>query len=351
MNRKQKFIQQWKRKGSVFSFLFFVLLFHFFSSCEKRAARHQQTIQWMQDDKKVKVLTTTNMINDLVKEIGGDYVNSMSLIQGELDPHSYQLVKGDDEKLRYAEIIFYNGLVLEHGPSLYQYLMNSDRAVALGDWLEKQNKEQIIYVNGYKDPHVWMDIELWSQTIPLIVETLSEQTPQHASYYRENGRKLQLEMAAVHHDVTEQLHAIPEKQRYLVTSHDAFNYFARAYLSEQEERKSGRWRKRFAAPEGLAPESQLSTSHIRAIIDYLKAHQVHLLFPETNVSQDSIRKIVQAGKEEGLDIQVACCPLYGDAMGPLGSEGESYLKMIRYNGRVLAEQMNDQSKKLLSEKY
>ena len=153
-------------------------------------------------------------------------------------------------------------------------------------------------------------------------------------------KRLKSEMEKIHLEVKNMMHVVPSHKRFLITSHDAFNYFARAYLSEDEEVHTGDWEKRFAAPEGLAPESQLSTIHIKKIIDHLKQYQIQLLFPETNVSLDSIRKIVQAGKEQGLDIKIACCPLYCDAMGQPGTEGDSYLKMILYDARILSGHMN-----------
>ncbi len=307
------------------------------SNQQERQAHFQK---WIQNNGKVKVLSTTAMIDDLVRQIGGQYVDTITLIQGDLDPHSYQLVKGDDEKLGFAQIIFYSGLGLEHGPSLHHYLVQNPKAIALGDKIEQQNPKLIVYVRGQKDPHVWMDISLWAKTIPFIVEALSKNDPAHAAYYQANGQKLQDEMTKAHQQVKEIMHQVSPNERFLVTSHDAFNYFARAYLSEDGEIESGEWEKRFAAPEGLAPESQLSAADIKSIIDHLKLYQIHLLFPESNVSRDSIKKIVQAGREQGLDVKIACCALYGDAMGPPGSEGDSYLKMIVYNAHTIAKEMD-----------
>lgn len=326
------------------------LLFISGCSSSQHQKRHAHFQQWIQNNGKVKVLSTTEMINDLVRQVGGEHVDTLTLIQGELDPHSYQLVKGDDEKLAFAQFIFYSGLGLEHGPSLYHYLIQNPKAISLGDQMEQQDPQLTIHVRGQKDPHIWMDISLWAKTVPFIVEALSKQDPAHAGDYQANGQKLQSEMENVHHQVKKIMHQIPESQRYLVTSHDAFNYFTRAYLAEEGEVESGEWQKRFAAPEGLAPESQLSVTNIKEIIDHLKQHHIHLLFPESNVSRDSIRKIVQAGKEQGLDVEIACCALYGDAMGPPGSEGDTYLNMILYNARTLSAEMNRQFKSLGSEK-
>ena len=291
---------------------------------------------WMTPNDKVKVLSTIAMIDDLVRQIGGEYVDSTTLIKGELDPHSYQLVKGDDEKLAFAEIIFYNGLGLEHGPSLHHSLEKSGKAVGLGDKIREENPQLILFYNGQIDPHIWMDISMWARTIPSIVKALSEKDPLHASIYQANAEKLLQQMLQQHQEIRAEMLQIPENQRYLVTSHDAFNYFTRAYLAEQQELIENSWQKRFAAPEGLAPESQLSTAEIQFIIDYVSKHGIHMLFPESNVSKDSIRKIVEAGKEKGLNLKLATDFLYADAMGKPGSDGDSYLKMIKHNADVIA---------------
>lgn len=325
---------------TVYLLLMFIFLFQ---SCSDRSSSRQEEFEkWTQNTGKLKVLTTTNMINDLVKQVGGDRVSSLTLIQGELDPHSYQLVKGDDEKLAYADMIFYNGLGLEHGPSLHHYLIENPKTISLGDLIHQDDPGVILHVGGQKDPHIWMDISIWAKGVPFIVEALSNKDPANAKIYAENGEKLLNEMRESHEQVKQMLHRLPEKIRYLVTSHDAFNYFARAYLAEDSEIASGEWQKRFAAPEGLAPESQLSTSHIKEIIDHLKIYNVHIIFPESNVGRDSIRKIVQAANEQGLDVSIACCPLYGDAMGPPGSDGDTYLKMILHNAKMLSQHMSEE---------
>lgn len=307
---------------------------------EKHSARNEQNRQWMEKNGKIKVLSTTAIIDDLVKQIGNGYIDSLALIQGDLDPHSYQLVKGDDEKLSFADLIFYNGLGLEHGPSLYYHLTHHKNTVPLGDKIEQKDPSLIVYVNGQKDPHIWMDISLWSNSIPFIVEALSQKDPAHAREFEENGKKAAKELASTNEKVKEIMQAVPEKRRYLVTSHDAFNYFARAYLSEENEMQNGTWTKRFAAPEGLAPESQLSSTDIKEIIDHMYKNDIHLLFPESNVSHDSINKITQAGREKGLDLEITCCPLYADAMGEPGSEGDTYIKMMLYNANMIASYMH-----------
>lgn len=304
-------------------------------SCVDHTYRTAGLQEWMKPNGKIKVLSTIAMIGDLVKQVGGDKVDVLTLIVGELDPHSYQLVKGDDEKLAFADLIFYNGLGLEHGPSLQSFLTHQPKAIPLGDKIQNADPSLIFKFKGVLDPHIWMDISLWAKTVPYIVEALGQKDPVNADTYRANGEKLLENMMKAHGEVKNQLQAIPQSKRYLVTSHDAFNYFTRAYLAEDGEGEKA-WQERFAAPEGLAPDSQLSTTDIQAIIAHLQKYHIRVLFPESNVSRDSIRKIVQASNEKGMDVKIATVYLYADAMGSQGSDGDTYLKMIQHNAKTLA---------------
>ncbi|MBX7066177.1 MAG: zinc ABC transporter substrate-binding protein [Parachlamydiales bacterium] len=281
------------------------------------------------NDGKVKILSTIGQIGDLVKEVGGERVDSLVLILGDLDPHSYEIVKGDAEKIEKADLIFYNGLGLEHGASLSSVLKGSPKAIAVGEKILSAHPEKVLMREGTVDPHIWMDISLWKQGIDPIVEALSIKDPEGASYYKERGRLLAEKMEEAHIEVRSILQKIPSKQRYLVTSHDAFHYFTKTYLAEPGETD---WALRFAAPEGLAPEGQLNPRDIQKIIDYLKAKEVSVLFPESNVSRDSIRKIATAGKELGLEIQICSEPLYGDSMSRL-----TYIEMMRKNAETIAK--------------
>lgn len=319
------------------------------SSCSRSHDRNTEVHQWMTPNGKVKVLSTISMIDDIVRRIGKEHVDGHVLIKGELNPHSYQLVKGDDEKISFANVIFFNGLMLEHGPSLQKALEEKENAVGLGDRIQKDSPEVILDYNGQVDPHIWMDVSMWMRTIPYIVETLSNYDPEHAQEYKKNGEELTKELEQVHKEIRRQLQSIPEEKRFLVTSHDAFNYFSRAYLATEEELAQNTWQKRFAAPEGLAPDSQLSTSDIQQIVTHLEKYHVQVLFPESNVSRDSIRKIVDAGKEKGLDVFIANCPLYADAMGPPGSEGDTYVKMVSWNAKLIGLYLKDYNPRTVPE--
>lgn len=299
--------------------------------CSSGSGRGARLNEWMRDSKELRILCSTAQVGDLVAEIGGVRVKTWVLIQGDLDPHSYELVKGDDEKLIHADCIFFNGLNLEHGASLSSFLRSSQKSVALGDKIRDMHPEIILKRGEVVDPHLWMDISVWKQCVPPILDRLVSMDPEGASYYQERALALTAEMDRVHQEIKDKLRQIPAHKRYLLTSHDAFRYFTRGYLAEDEEID---WQKRFAAPEGLAPDGQLSPVDIQRMIDYLREHRISVLFPESNVSRDSIKKIASAGSELGLEIRVCHETLYGDSMS-----GLPYLEMMRKNADVVARHL------------
>jgi len=286
--------------------------------------------EWMQPSDTIKVLSTTAMIDDIVGEIGGEHVLHMALIKGELDPHSYELVKGDNEKFSCADVIFYNGLELEHGASLQYQLKKHPQAYSLGEYVSE--REELIFIDEQVDPHIWLDVRLFALVIDKIVAILSSQDLKHAEEFVYRGAQLREKMLALDQDIYQKMQTIPSEKRYLITSHDAFFYFARRYLSDPKEK---RWKERFAAPEGLAPDGQISSKNIQAIIEYAKAHGVLVIFPESNLNKDALRKIVSVLHEQGIAAKLSQEPLYGDAMGDEGSDADGYIKMMEHNAKVI----------------
>jgi manganese/zinc/iron transport system substrate-binding protein len=293
----------------------------------------------MQDNGKLKVLSTTAIVDDLVSMVGQDRIDHLPLIIGEIDPHSYELVKGDDEKFLIADIVFANGLGLEHGASLRYRLESHENVVALGDEIYKQCPECILKADLQYDPHCWMDVSLWARAVDPIVAALSAADPEGAEVYQRNGQAVYLAMLQADQEIAEHLKAIPSSKRYLVSSHDAFNYFTKRYLAEPSEEG---WQNRFAAPEGLAPEGQLSVSDIQKVIDHLGLYQIGVVFPESNVSRHSLKKIISACQSKGLQVRIADDILYGDAMGSPGSDADTYLKMIWHNVHALEKEWIDE---------
>lgn len=198
----------------------------------------------------------------------------------------------------------------------------------------EENSSLILIVDGQYDPHIWMDISLWMQTIEPIVQALSEKDPKNAQRYQQRADELKIRLEQLDRVSYEKLQEIPENLRYLVTSHDAFNYFTRRYLATIEEQKTGNWRMRFVAPEGLAPDAQLSVTDILMLIDHIQNYRIGVLFPESNISKDSLKKILLASKERGISIHLSNEVLYGDAMG-----NGSYFDMMSHNVSVISKEL------------
>ncbi|MCB1180849.1 MAG: zinc ABC transporter substrate-binding protein [Chlamydiia bacterium] len=288
---------------------------------------------------KIKVLSTIEMIHDLVVQIGGEHIDAISLLRGELDPHSYELVKGDDEKFIWADLIFYNGLGLEHGLSLRQQLEGNPKAFAVGDPIFEGDPAALLLVDSVIDPHIWLDVSLWKRIIPTIVSALSDSDPLHAAAYQVAGTQLEERLDEVDRQALITLQNIPDEARYIVTSHDAFNYFTRRYLATEEERKKGGWECRFSAPEGLAPDAELSQIDLRDLLDHVISYRIAVLFPESNVSRDSLNKIQKACQKLGHSIHISKNYLYGDAMGGAAS----YCEMIEHNVSCIARELSHAS--------
>ena len=296
-------------------------------SCSSGSDQKEAIKRYFEVNGNLKVLSTTPMIEDFVREIGGGQVDSLSLIQGDLDPHSYELVKGDGEKIENADVIFSSGLGLEHGASLRFRLKNSG-TVALGDYLFESNPELFIMIDGCVDPHFWMDIALFARVIDPIVQELSAKDKKHGPVFEERGKALKNRLLSFDQACFEKMQSLPESKRFLVTSHDAFRYFTRKYLAETNEKE---WFKRVASPEGLAPDGQMSTFDIQRVCDFLFDQDVRVVFPETNVNRDALNKILSICREKGLSVKISDIPLYGDAMGSRGTGADTYLQMMEHN--------------------
>jgi manganese/zinc/iron transport system substrate-binding protein len=180
-----------------------------------------------------------------------------------------------------------------------------------------------------------MDISLWAVAIDPIAEALIKLDPSSELYFRERADRAKEDMQKAHERVLSSLQTVPSAKRYLVTSHDAFGYFTRTYLAEGHERDSDLWRARFAAPEGLAPDGQLSSKDIQMIIDHIALYDIKVVFAESNVSHDSLKKIVFASREKKQNVTFSQKVLYGDAMGSFEDPIMTYLEMIEKNAQSL----------------
>jgi manganese/zinc/iron transport system substrate-binding protein len=281
-------------------------------------------------DKKPQILSTTVMIDSLVKEIVQEKFSTILLMEGEIDPHSYQMRKGDKEKIEAAKIIFANGLSLEHNPSLYYHLKTKD-SIFLGDRLLKIDPTCIISNDGEIDPHMWMDLDIMQKLCDMICAEIIEKDKEHAVFYRENTNKLKEKMYLLDQKIIDMMRAVPEERLYLVSSHDAFNYFVRRYFVTDSKH-------RLFSMQGLSTESEISLKRMRQVIDFIKEHHISTIFFESNLPKDSILKVMEICKSFGVDVKISTDPLYGDTLG-----GMTYLEMMEHDAKVIAKNLKEGS--------
>jgi len=318
----------------------FIILISLFCSCNREISDRQKEVTgWMEENGKKKILCTTEFISCLVEQVGGQYVDSLALIWGEHNPHSYQLVKGDGEKFERADLIFFNGLGLENSSSLAFKLQNSPSARSLGQHLMHNMQDKILSKNGIADPHIWMDIELFSSTVAYITEEVGKLVPEHKDQIKNNGDLLVQKMHTVHEKIKKLLHSVPKDERYLVTTHDAFHYFARAYMTEKKEFESGDWIWRCQAPEGFSPEGQLSAYDIRRLVNHIIKHKIPVVFAEVFVNKDALKKLISSCRQHDQHVRLAKKQLFSDSLAPKGTRGDNYLDMMEYNAHAITEEL------------
>lgn len=295
---------------------------------------------WLNGEKskeKIKVLATTAMIGDLVKNVGGEHVDVKILIQGEMDPHTYELMRGDQEKFDHADLVVCNGLGLEHGRSLAEELARNNKVLSLGDNIQENAPDLVIYVDdaGTPDPHMWMNLEIWRQGVVPVQLKLQEMMPAYEVEFATNAIRISEDYLSEHQALVKMMHAIPPQNRYLVTSHDAFHYYAKGYLATEDEQQDGTWKKRVCSPEGLAPDGHIGAVDIKKLINYINKHHVTVMFSEANVSPRSLKKILDSCRQNGIEVEIAKEKIYADSLGAPESDAATLREMLRYNSDVI----------------
>lgn len=272
----------------------------------------------------IQATTTTTHVTDMVESIGGDEVEVTALMGPGVDPHLYSPSQRDTAALQGANAIFYSGLFLEGQMEdiLTQVEQQTPTVQVTSEMPEGQLLESEDY-EGQADPHVWFDPELWTTGIDPVVEQLSELKPESAETFEQNGEAYREEAMAADEYVQEQINTVPEAQRVLVTSHDAFRYFGRAYDIEVR------------GLQGLSTESEAGAGDVQQLADFLVEEDIPAIFPESSVSPRSLRAVQAAAEDQGQNLNVGD-ELYADAMGDPGTEAGTYAGMLRANADTIA---------------
>lgn len=285
---------------------------------------------------KLTVVATTGQLADAVEQVGGEAIETINLLGPGIDPHTYVPTESDIEKLQAADIIIYNGIHLEVRieEALEQIGQISDiTVVAPGDrigtarLLEWEPESGLPY-----DPHIWNDVTLWMEVVRTIRDTLAEADPDNAADYTTRADTYLAELETLHRYIQEKVRTIPPDNRILVTAHDAFGYFGRAYGLT------------VYAVQGISTETEASPADIQAVADMVVETGVPAIFVETMISPravEAVQAAVQARRGERVAIGGE---LYSDTLGPPVSAADSYTSMMRYNIDTIAAALGGSTK-------
>jgi len=273
---------------------------------------------------KMNIVTTTTMVTDMVKEVGGDRVNVVGLMGPGVDPHLYKPASGDVVKLQRAKVIFYSGLMFEgRMTDLFFRMARAGKMVyAVTESIPEKDRLEPSEFAGHWDPHVWGDPILWSQCVVTVVDGLSKADPVGAAEYAKRGKSVVASYKAMKTWALKRVAAVPRKQRILVTSHDAFNYFGQAFGFQ------------VVALQGLSTVTEAGLADIAKTVDFIKEKKIKAIFVESSVNPAAIERV---SKDAGVRIGGE---LFSDACGKVGdiheAHGEKYdvgtfVGMLKHN--------------------
>jgi len=272
----------------------------------------------------LSVVATTGMIADTARRIGGDLVQVKALMGPGVDPHGYRQTRSDIVAMTRADLVLWHGLYLEaQMEDFFGDLGEKRRVVAVAEGLDKDTLLGHEDYEGRYDPHVWMDPRAWADVVTAVTDALSAALPEGADTFAANAATFQTEIAALAEYADAALAQVPEQSRVLVTAHDAFNYFGRAYGFE------------VIGIQGISTESEAGLNRISTLVDELVSRDIKAVFVETSVSDRNMRALIEGAAARGHDVSIGGS-LYSDAMGDAGTYEGTYLGMIDHNVTTIA---------------
>jgi len=268
----------------------------------------------------LRVVATTSIVGDLAMSIGGDVIELETLMGAGVDPHLYKPSAGDVRKMAAAQVLVYNGLHLE-GKMTEVLAEMGTRGVETVAVAECVAADRLLPVEGFEtmhDPHVWFDIELWSGAAACLRDALIRIDPEHAEGYQQRGDAVITEFAELHSWIGDQIALLPEDRRVLVTAHDAFSYFGRAYGVEVR------------GLLGVSTAAEAGTADVQELAVFIADRGLPAVFVESSVPPRFVEALTEAVTARGGEVTIGGS-LYSDALGSPGGPAETYVGTVRAN--------------------
>ena len=279
-----------------------------------------------------KAAATTAMIGDIVRNVAGDAAEVTTLLGPGIDPHLYKLTRADLARLLAADIVFYNGLLLEGKmtDALVRVASSGKPVIAVTEQLDESFLLEPEAFEGQFDPHVWMDAAAWGKAAEVVRDRLAGFRPASKEAFAANAERYAAELKRLDEYARRVLGTVPPQGRVLVTAHDAFNYFGRAYGYE------------VVGIQGISTESEAGLRRMQEIVDLLVARKIPAVFVETTVSDRNVRALIEGAAARGHQVKIGG-ELFSDAMGEPGSYEGTYVGMIDSNVTTIARALGGQA--------
>jgi len=269
------------------------------------------------DEGKLHVTATIGMISDVAREVGGDRVEVIGLMGPGVDPHLYKASQGDIAKLEEAEVILYGGLHLEGKMTeIFEKMSKKKAVVPVTKNIPESSLRKV--ADGTFDPHVWFNVRHWMSATETIRDALIENDPEHEAEYRERAEAYLAKLEELDSYARQQIAAIPEKGRVMVTAHDAFGYFGDAYEIE------------VVGLQGISTAAEYGSKDVTELRGMLVKRSIKAVFMESSVPKKSIEAVIEGAKKMGHEVKIGG-ELFSDAMGKDGTPEGTYIGMVRHN--------------------
>jgi manganese/zinc/iron transport system substrate-binding protein len=305
----------------IFLYILIITTFFGLNSCQGFGAKER----FVSGSQKLRVVTTTTMITDLLQQIGGDAIRVDGLMGAGIDPHLYKAGEGDVMLLHKAHLIFYNGLHLEGKLEHVFGKMNEqyEIAFAVGNALPKESLLLADDDYGYYDPHIWFDIDLWKISAQYVAKKLIQIDSVNADYYQERLPHYLNSLDELKGEIRQILNTIPEDKRVLITAHDAFRYFGRYNNFE------------VVSLQGISTVAEAGAADVKNLSALIYRRKIEAIFVESSVPRRNIQSLIDAVRARGFQVKIGG-ELFSDALGNKGSFEGTYIGMYIHNAKTIA---------------
>lgn len=270
------------------------------------------------ENSKPKVVVTTTIIADVIREIADDLVDVEALMGPGVDPHLYKASAGDVTKMSDADMVIYNGLHLEGKMGEVFESIKGKIIFAANENLDESKLLDFESNPGYYDPHVWFDVQIWKTATERIAEGLIELDAENKAVYEENLSEYLKELDELDQYVRDRIEEVEKDKRILVTAHDAFSYFGREYGFEVR------------GLQGISTDAEAGTADVRELANFIVEKEIKAIFVESSVPRKNIEALQEAVKAQGFDVEIGG-ELYSDSTGDVGGPAESYVGTVKEN--------------------